>query len=126
MRIAIFVILWSSIYPAWAACALSDITIKSMKVKFVDACRRTPCISMKGVAVLTNRCAEPVGVQLKVTGYDKTGAPVATRDLWPASVSNIPPGDYTFSLDTWLDYDPEMKKFDLVPIQVRQWDSAPR
>jgi len=121
MRIVFFAILWSSIYPAWAACTLSDITIKSMRVKFVDKCRSSPCIYMKGVAVLTNRCEEPVGVQLKITGYDQTGAPVATSDLWPASTRNIPPGDYTFSLDQWLDYDPEMKKFDLVPIEVKQW-----
>ena len=76
---------------------------------------------MKGVAVLTNNCAEAVGVQIKITGFDSTGAPVATRDLWPASVRNIPPGDYTFSLDQWLDYDPEIKKFGLQPIEVKQW-----
>ena len=76
---------------------------------------------MKGVAVLTNNCAEAVGVQIKITGYDGSGLPVATRNLWPASVRNIPPGDYTFSLDQWLDYDPEIKKFELKPIEVNQW-----
>jgi hypothetical protein len=121
MRITFVAILLACAYPAWAACTLSDITIKSMKARFVDECRRSPCIYMKGVAVLTNRCSEPAGVQLKMTAYDRTGAPVATRELWPANTRNIPPGDYTFSLDQWLDYDPEMKTFDLVPIEVRQW-----
>lgn len=121
MRITCVAVLLVFPYPAWAACTLSDITIKSMRVKFVDECRRSPCIYMKGVAMLTNRCSEPIGVQVKMTAYDRTGAPVATRELWPAGTRNIPPGDYTFSLDQWLDYDPDMKTFDLVPIEVRQW-----
>lgn len=60
-------------------------------------------------------------MQIKITGYDKKGAPMATRDLWPASVKNIPPGDYTFSLDTWLDYEPGMKSFELEPIDIKRW-----
>lgn len=121
MRIILLLISFTLINPVWAGCKVSDITIKSMKAKFVDECKLSPCIYMKGVAVLTNNCAEPVGVQIKITGYDGSGSPVATRDLWPASVRNIPPGDYTFSLDQWLDYDPEIKKFDLQPIEVKQW-----
>lgn len=121
MRITIFVVLISLAFPAVAGCNVADIGIKSFKAKFVNECRRSPCFYMKGVAVLTNRCAEPVGVQIKITAYDKGGAPVATRDLWPASVKNISPGDYTFSIDQWLDYDPEIKRFDLVPINVKRW-----
>lgn len=121
MRTAVLIVLSSLAFPAVAGCNLTDISIKSFKAKFVDECRRSPCIYMKGVAVLTNRCAEPVGVQIKITAYDKIGAPVATRELWPASVRNIPPGDYTFSIDQWLDYDPEIKQFDLVPISVKRW-----
>lgn len=74
---------------------------------------------MKGVAVLTNSCAEPVGVQVKIIGYDNAGSPVATRDLWPASVRNIPPGYYTFSLDQYLDYDPSIESIALEPIAVK-------
>lgn len=121
MRIILVVVLLVLTNPVWAACNLTDIRIKSMKAKFVDKCTRSPCIYMKGVAVLTNHCAEPVGVQIKITAYDGAGSPVATRDLWPASIRNIPPGDYTFSLDQWLDYDPEVKKFELTPIEVKQW-----
>lgn len=106
---------------AWAACSPSEITIKSLKARFVNECRGSPCLSLKGVAVLTNGCAEAVGVQLKITGYDKTGAPVASHDLWPASIANIRPGDYTFSLDSWLAYDPAIKFFELRPISVRKW-----
>jgi hypothetical protein len=92
-----------------------------MKAKFVDECRTTSCPFMKGVAVLTNGCSGPIGVQLKITAYDKAGAPVAARELWPASVNNIPPGDYTFSLDTWLGYDPEINTFEIAPVAVKRW-----
>jgi len=104
-----------------AVCSVSDITIKSLKARFVNPCTTRSCYTMKGVAVLTNNCKEPVGIEVKITGYNKAGEPVATRDLWPASVSNIPPGDYEFSLDTWLDYDPAIRRFALIPIRVRQW-----
>jgi hypothetical protein len=102
-------------------CSLSDISIKSVKARFENQCQASQCIIMKGIAVLTNRCADPIGIQIKITGYDKTGAPVATHDLWPASVKNILPGDYTFSLDQYLDYDPSIKKFDVIPIDIRHW-----
>lgn len=102
-------------------CAVDAIQIKSMKARFIDGCSRSTCYSMKGVAVLNNGCAEPVGVQVKITAPDASGAPVAARDLWPASVSNIPPGDYTFSLDHYLEYDSRIKSFTVQPITVRQW-----
>jgi hypothetical protein len=106
---------------AVAGCSLDDISIKSVKAKFVDECRASSCYYMKGVGVLTNGCSEPIGVQVKITAYDKDGAPLATRELWPASVKNIPPGDYTFSMDTWLDYDPAIAKFGVSPIDIRRW-----
>ena len=121
MRITVVVCILAFVHAANAACSISDIAIKSMKARFVDECQRSPCVYMKGVAVLTNRCKEPVGVQVKITGYDKSDSPVATRELWPASIRNIPPGDYTFSLDQYLDYDPSIKRFDLTPIEVKQW-----
>ena len=107
--------------PAFGACSASDIAVKSMKARFVNECSRSKCIVMRGVAVLTNRCTEPFGVEMKITGFDKAGAPMATRELWPASVRNIAPGDYTFSLDMWLEYQPGMVSFELSPVRVQQW-----
>jgi len=106
---------------AEAACKVSDVAIKSVRARFVNQCRGSPCYYLKGVAVLTNRCAEAVGVEVKIIGYDKASAAVAVRELWPASTRNIPPGDYTFSIDQWLDYDPEIKRFELTPVAVRRW-----
>ena len=104
------------------ACSLSDIEIKSIRARFVDECSRSPCIYLKGVAVLTNKCADPIGVQVKITAYDASRNPMATNELWPASVGNIPPGDYTFSIDQWLDYEPGMKAVEVAPVRVHTFD----
>ncbi len=106
---------------ACAACSVADIQIKSMRAKFIDPCRTRSCASMEGVAVLRNNCAHAIGVQVKIFGYDSKKQVLATRELWPASVRNIPPGDYEFSLDTWLPYDPAMKTFALSVVDVRRW-----
>ena len=102
-------------------CSVANIHIKSMKAGFADKCRVSDCTILEGVAVLTNTCSEPVGVQLKITSLDKAGNPVSTRDFWPASIKNIPPGDYTFTLDQALDYNPAIKSFEISPIDVRKW-----
>lgn len=106
---------------AIGACSVSDIQIKSLRAKFVDPCRTRSCASLEGVAVLRNNCAEAVGVQIKISGYDTKKQVLATRELWPASVRNIAPGDFEFSLDTWLNYDPSMKSFALSVVSVKRW-----
>lgn len=103
------------------ACAVSDIAIKSTKARFFNACTRSACFQMKGIAVLVNNCAEPIGVRVKITGYDKFGTPMATRELWPASIENIPPGEFTFSLDNYLDYEQGMTAFKIEPTSVKRW-----
>ena len=61
MRTFFILVSFMLINPVWADCKVSDITIKSMKTKFVDECTRSPCIYMKGVAALTNNCVEAGG-----------------------------------------------------------------
>lgn len=107
--------------PAHSACKVADISIKSIKAKFVNVCKHKSCMFMKGVAVMNNGCSEAIGVQIKIIGHDKAGAPVSAKDTWPASVQNIPPGEYVFSLDTFLDYDAEIRSFSIQPIQVKRW-----
>jgi hypothetical protein len=108
------------------SCQRSDITIKRLDARIVDECKRTPCPQLRGVAVLTNGCSEAIGVQLKIVGLDASGAPIATKDFWPASVSNIPPGDFTFSLDYALDADPRLRRFTLEPVRVERWRDRQR
>lgn len=77
---------------------------------------------MKGAGVLSNHCSKAIGVELKMIALDKNDTPIASKDFWPASVQNIPPGDYTFTLDHHIDYDPRIKAFSLEPIRVREWN----
>ncbi|WP_219096146.1 hypothetical protein [Pseudomonas sp. UMAB-40] len=107
---------------AHASCSVSDIKITAMKAQFVDTCGGTKCSPhMTGVATLENTCAEAVGVQIQITGYDKSGSPVSTDELWPASVRNIPPGSYTFNMSQYLEYDPTIVTFNIKAIDVNRW-----
>lgn len=109
-----FSLLCLIIPQANAACSIADIAIISIKANMGKH-------GLQGVSVLENRCTEAIGVQLKIIGLDKTGNPVASKDFWPASANNIAPGNYTFSLDYWLDYDPSIKKVEIIPIEVKPW-----
>jgi hypothetical protein len=111
-----------STVAAAPSCDVSRIAVKDIDGGFVDECSaRNPCPSFKGTATITNTCPTPVGVQVKITAYDAAGAAIATRELWPASTRNIPPGDYPFTMDTWLDYDERVVRFGVEPIEVRSW-----
>lgn len=49
--------------------------------------------------ILRHSCPVPIGVQLKWTTYDSSGAVVFSVDFWPASIRNIPPNtDYAFDI----------------------------
>ena len=121
MKYLVVIILCCAAQTAFSACKSSDIEITSVRTRFVDDCRRTPCYVLRGAATLNNKCAEAVGVQVQIVGLDSSGAPVAANEMWPASVQNIAPGAYTFSLDTWLQYDPAIVRFELKVQSVRRW-----
>lgn len=107
--------------PEQARCTINRIEIVSTDGGFVDECRTRSCATFKGVGVLRNNCPIPVGVQIKITATDASGRPVSSRDLWPASVRNIPPGDYTFSMDGYIDHDPQIESFRVQVIDIREW-----
>lgn len=104
-------------------CGPSTVAIKSIRARWVDTCRTRSCAYLQGAAVLTNNCPVPIGIEVTLTGLDKSGIPVASRTGWPASVSNIAPGDYTFSVDTWLEYDPAIEQFELTVASTKTWNS---
>lgn len=102
-------------------CDTSKILVKDIRLAWKNPCSGRPCAHLAGVATLSNKCAEPVGIEVRITGIDANDKPVATRTSWPASVSNIPVGDYTFSLDHLLDFDPRIKSFSVTVDSVRRW-----
>ncbi|QOU03847.1 hypothetical protein IM720_24565 [Pseudomonas fluorescens] len=104
-----------------ADCSVPDIKITSVKAQFINTCGSADCTHMAGVATLVNSCAEATGVQIQITAYDKLDSPVSTSERWPASIRNIPPGSYTFSLNQWLEYDPTITSFGLKVIDVNKW-----
>lgn len=122
MKYVLALALLSATQLAHAGCSVSDIKITSLKAKFINTCGSADCTHMTGVATLVNSCAEATGVQIQITAYDKSDSPVSTSENWPASIRNIPPGSYTFSLDQWLDFDPAIASFGLKPIDVNQWE----
>ncbi len=112
--------LWMPAVSQARSCTLSDISIKSLDAQFVDICRTGDCYVLRGSAVLTNACPEATGVQVEITAYDRRDDAIATRDVWLANRGNIPTGDYKFSLDNWLDYEPGTVRFDMHAIRVHR------
>jgi hypothetical protein len=121
MKYAVALAFLVATHLVYADCSVSDIKITSMKAQFVKKCDAAACTVMQGVATLANNCAEAVGVQVQIIAYDASGSPVSTDEMWPASVRNIPPGPYTFSLNQYLEYDPSITSFGLKPIDVTHW-----
>ncbi|HWQ37303.1 MAG TPA: hypothetical protein VNM24_01640 [Burkholderiales bacterium] len=106
---------------ALAECRVSDFEIRITKAQWVDECRRRSCPIMKGAAVLTNKCAVAASPQVRIVGLNKAGDPIAVHEAWPFGASNIAPGAHPFSLDQWLDYDPEIARFQAEVVRITTW-----
>ncbi|MBG6243475.1 MAG: hypothetical protein EKE20_17505 [Candidatus Symbiopectobacterium sp. Dall1.0] len=74
-----------------------------------------------GAATIINNCNIPVGIEMKLSAVDKNGVVVDVYDFWPASVNNIPIGEYDFSLNGRIKYNEEIKSFKLIPMSVNTW-----
>jgi hypothetical protein len=71
-------------------------------------------------STVSNKGQIACGVQLKASIFDASGAVLDTRDFWPASIRNIPPGaDEAFQYN--LRDMKGMKTYELRPIQAKQW-----
>lgn len=104
-----------------AECTVADVSVQLTRAKWVDACRRTPCPTFKGAAVITHRCPSPIGVQVRLVGYDRSGAPIAVSEQWPWSIDNRAAGAHPISLDQALQYDPEIERFGVDVLSVKRW-----
>lgn len=70
---------------------------------------------------ILNNCSMPVGVQLKITLYDKTGAVLAVSDPWPASTNNIP-AKTAFAFEALFLETKGMAKYDVRVVRVNSWE----
>lgn len=118
---ALAVVLLGMLGTAHAECKIADFNVRITKVQWVDECRTRSCPFLKGAAVLTSNCAEPAGVQVRIVGLNSRKEPIAVRELWPFSTRNVAQGSHPFSLDTWLEHDPDVKAFSLEVVSVRRW-----
>ena len=104
-------------------CDIGKITVTNNNVHYKDFCSGNDCTRTTGTITIENGCSEPVGVQIKITTFDENNNPVTVRELWPASIRNIPVGKEIFSADYWLDYEPTGKKIEIVPIRVKKYET---
>lgn len=108
------------IATAHAECTVADVTAKLTRARWVDGCTRSPCPALNGAAVVTHQCRVPIGVQLRLVGYDRDGTPVAVTENWPWSVDSRPAGVHPISIDHWLKFDPDIERFGLSVVGISQ------
>jgi hypothetical protein len=101
---------------AEAACAVSDVEIKSWTWN-----RDAGWFTISGEFV--NNCAEPTGVQLQLTFRDESGRVVTVEDSWAAGTRNIKSREtYAFRIST-RGY-VTGKSIALRVVNVRQWPAS--
>lgn len=70
-------------------CKVEDITVDSVRADHGNVVTHI-------AGRIVNRCVVSTGVQLKFIFYGPGRSLLSAQDVWPASISNIPPGDYPF------------------------------
>ncbi|WP_315707397.1 hypothetical protein [Brenneria uluponensis] len=98
-------------------CDISKITVTSFNAGF----DRAESEYLRGAATIYNGCTRPVGIQMKISSYDRNRNIVSVQDFWPANIDNIPVGEYSFSLDMKLRYDKRIESFRLSPVSITEW-----
>lgn len=101
------------------ACGPDDLSAQISRAAWDNPCRTETCWTLKGAAVLDQRCAQPVIVTLRVTGYDAAGVPRVTNEIIPFGVRPVRRGQHAVSLDHLLDHDPAVTAFGLEVVEVR-------
>jgi hypothetical protein len=96
------------------ACQVSDIVVDRLNV--VNEGNLTTRI----LGRVSNNCAKPTGVQLKVVFYGKGRDLLKVVDMWPASVNNIPPHS-NFPFDIPIERLSNIEKTEASVIQVKTW-----
>ena len=73
------------------------------------------------VGELVNNCNAPTGAQVRFVGRDAKGNLVSVRELWPASVRNIPARSRSPFQTHAFPYDRNVKTLSAEVIEVKQW-----
>jgi len=108
-------------WGASANCTEDDIEVRLVQSEFVDACGDGSCPTLRGSAVVVNRCAEAVGIQVKLIAWDRDDEKVAVSQYWPFGRSDVPPGEHEFSIGSRIGYKREIAKFTIESAGVIRW-----
>lgn len=104
---------------AQAECNVADMDVKITNSVWHNRCSKKDCSELKGTAVLTSRCEEPVAVEVRLTGVDSKGAPVVTLERSPYAISHITAGEHEFSINKWVKHDPAIRGFVIEVVKIR-------
>lgn len=119
--VAVLLLLGGGASKAQAQCSEADIEVRLVQSEFVDACGDGSCPTLRGSAVVVNRCAEPVGVGVKLVAWDAKDEKVAVSEYWPFGRRDIPPGEHEFSIGNRIGHDREIVRFTIETAGVIRW-----
>lgn len=119
--VAMCVVLGAVARTAHAQCPEEDVEVRLVQSEFVDACGDGSCPTLRGSAVVVNRCAEAVGVGVKLVAWDAHDEKVAVSEYWPFGRRDVPPGEHEFSIGSRIGYDREIVKFTIETTGVIRW-----
>lgn len=94
------------------ACTLDQVDVENVS-------GRTERHALVITGVIRNDCDTPTGAQVKFTIYAKDGRVLTSRDLWPASVNNIP-ANSTFPFEIPLDRFEDADRYEVNVIAVKR------
>ena len=104
---------------AGAACELTEFDVKIVKHIWHNRCSKKNCAELKGAAMVTSRCDEPVAVQVRLTALDESGAEVEKMERWPWDLRSVSAGEQGFSINHWIKYDENVRDFKIQVIGVK-------
>ncbi len=119
VRLWLLVLFMGVSFSAQAVCDLADLSVKITQSSWHNRCSKKNCAELRGDALLTSRCDEPLAVRVRLTAIDADGEPVKKLERWPYAISNVTTGDYEFSLDKWFKHDPEIRGFTIEVVEIR-------
>lgn len=122
MRVSLGILLLALCSPAFAKCKLSDVVVVDIRSKFSKICEYPTCDKiLDGVVTVNNKCEDSVGFMVQLKSLDANGKAISVDEIWPASIRNIPPGEYDFSLKNRLPYSDQIDKIQVRVIDVKKW-----
>ena len=109
-------------WPAYAGCEVADVDVRISQSVWHNRCSKKNCAELKGEAMVTSRCEELIGIQVRLTALDANGAALVQLERWPWDISRIAGGTHTFSINHWIEYDPRIRDFRIEAIGVKSAD----